>query len=69
MAPIDDAIAAIKAHDPAESFVLRVYADQFGVNRSTLGRRLRGVTQSHQAKAASQLKLHPNHEAWLLLEL
>ncbi|KAF1834519.1 hypothetical protein BDW02DRAFT_497957 [Decorospora gaudefroyi] len=34
-----DAIAAIKAREPGESFSYREVAKRFGVNRSTLSRR------------------------------
>lgn len=39
MAPIDDALAAIKALKPGEKLVYRKIADRFSVNRSTLARR------------------------------
>jgi hypothetical protein len=43
MAPIDDAIAAMELHGPGEPFVIQEYANKFGVNRSTLSRRWRGL--------------------------
>jgi AraC-like DNA-binding protein len=66
MAPIDEAIAAIEARDQGEHFVLKEYADRFGVDRSTLGRRLRRQTSSAAAKATHQLKLHPHQESKLI---
>jgi hypothetical protein len=53
MAPIDDAIAAFKSQDPDAQLSLQAMSDQYGVERSTLGRRVRGVTRPKQVKAAA----------------
>lgn len=43
MAPIDNALAAIKALDLREKLVYQRIADKFGVDRSTLARRHKGA--------------------------
>jgi len=50
MAPIDDALAAIEALEPGEKLVYQKIADQFGVDRSTLARRHRGVQVPQELK-------------------
>jgi hypothetical protein len=62
MAPIDDAIAAFKLQDPDAQLSLQAISDQYGVERSTLGRRVRGVTRPKQVKAAAQQHLNPQQE-------
>jgi hypothetical protein len=66
MAPIDDAVIAFEACALGEQSLLKDYALHFGVCRSTLGRRLKRQTASAEAKATSQLKLHPHHETALV---
>jgi hypothetical protein len=66
MAPIDDAVIAFEARSLREQSILKDYALHFGVCRSTLGRRLKRQTASAEAKATSQLKLHPHHETALV---
>jgi hypothetical protein len=39
MDPIDKAIEDLNSREPGEKFTLQQVADQYGVNRSTLGRR------------------------------
>jgi transcriptional regulator with XRE-family HTH domain len=48
MAPIDEAIEDLKLREEGEQFSLREIADKYGVQRSTLGRRWRGVTRSKE---------------------
>jgi hypothetical protein len=62
MAPIDDAIAAFKLQDPDAQLSLQAISDQYGVERSTLGRRVRGVTRPKQVQAAAQQHLNPQQE-------
>jgi hypothetical protein len=62
MAPIDDAIAAFKSQDLDAQLSLQAISDQYGVERSTLGRRVRGVTRPKQVKAAAQQHLNPQQE-------
>jgi transcriptional regulator with XRE-family HTH domain len=46
MAPIDDAIADLELREEDEKFTLKEVADRYGVERSTLSRRWRGLTGS-----------------------
>jgi hypothetical protein len=39
MAPINDAIAAMELHNLGERFVIKEYADKFGVGRTVLSKR------------------------------
>ena len=57
MAPIDNALAAIKALKPEEKLVYQKIADQYGVDRSTLARRHRGVQAAQETKYSRQQKL------------
>jgi hypothetical protein len=66
MAPVDEAIAALESRKPGDKTTLQVFADTFGVDRSTLGRRWRGVTHSKEAKILSQQKLNPHQETELI---
>jgi hypothetical protein len=66
MAPIDDAIAAFESQEPGEKLTLQACADEYGVERSTLGRRIRGRTRPIEAKATSQQKLNPRQEMELV---
>ena len=67
MAPIDDAIAAFNSQDEGEKLTLQACADRFGVNRSTLGRRLRGATLPKQAADEGKQLLNPQQEHELVL--
>jgi hypothetical protein len=67
MAPIDDAIAAFESQGPEEQLSLRALSEKFGVERSTLGRRVRGVTRPKSVKAAEQQRLSPQQEVELCL--
>jgi hypothetical protein len=62
MAPIDDAVAAFESQEPNEQLSLRAIAEKFGVEQSTLGRRVRGSTRPQQVKAVDQQLLNPQQE-------
>ena len=66
MAPIDAALAAIEALKPGEKLVYQKIADQFGVDRSTLARRHRGVQAARENKYSQQQKLTPQQEEELV---
>jgi hypothetical protein len=66
MAPIDDAIAAIDARESEDDSTLTKIADEFVVDRSTLGRRCKGATTTREAGYASQQKLNPQQESELV---
>jgi hypothetical protein len=66
MAPIDDAIAAMELHNPGERFVIKKYADKFGVGRTVLSKRWRGRTTSVEDKNTTQQKLNPQQELELI---
>ncbi|KAF2865772.1 hypothetical protein BDV95DRAFT_623534 [Massariosphaeria phaeospora] len=57
MAPINDALAAIKALDSGKKLVYQKIADQFGVDRSTLARRHKAVQAPRETKDSNQQKL------------
>ena len=67
MAPIDDALAAIESLKPGEQLVYQKIADQFGVDRSTLARRHRGVQAPLEIKNLNQQKLTLQQEAELVI--
>ncbi|KAF7571799.1 Membrane-bound metallopeptidase [Pyrenophora tritici-repentis] len=66
MAPIDDAIEDLKSRDPGEHFTLREVAEKYQVNRSTLGRRWRGVTASREDGYLNQQALDQQQELELI---
>jgi hypothetical protein len=66
MAPIDDALAAIGSNELGEHLIYQKYADKYGVNRSTLSRRHRGISQPRKDYAANQQVLTPAQEAELV---
>jgi hypothetical protein len=66
MAPIDDAIAAIKREELGEQLVYQKYANKYGVNRSTLSRRHRSVLQLKQDFQAGRQALTPTEELELV---
>jgi len=66
MAPIDDALAEIDSLDASEKLCYTKIANKYGVERSTLSRRHRAVTQSHASKITNQQKLTPQQEAELV---
>jgi hypothetical protein len=66
MAPIDDALAAIKSLESGENFTHQAIADKYGVSRCTLSRRHRGCQHDANAKNQAQNKLNPQQEAELI---
>jgi hypothetical protein len=66
MAPIDDAIEDLKLRDPGERFTLKKIAEKYQVNRSTLGRRWRGVTASRDVGYLNQQALSQQQELELI---
>ena len=58
MDPIETAITAIDSREPGESFVYQDIATECGVNRSTLSRRHRRVTQSRAEGYEKQRNLN-----------
>jgi transcriptional regulator with XRE-family HTH domain len=66
MAPIDEAIEDLKLREEGEHFSLREIADKYGVQRSTLGRRWRGVARSKEEGYANQQALSPQQEMELV---
>jgi transcriptional regulator with XRE-family HTH domain len=65
MAPIHEAIADSESREEEERFSLKEIADKYGVERSTLGRRWRGVTSSKEGYAKQQV-LSPQQEIELV---
>ncbi|KAF7571203.1 hypothetical protein PtrM4_112050 [Pyrenophora tritici-repentis] len=66
MAPIDEAIEDLKSRGSEEQFTLKEVAEKHGVDRSTLGRRWRGVTGPRDAGHASRQALNPQQESELV---
>ncbi|KAF1960490.1 hypothetical protein CC80DRAFT_580065 [Byssothecium circinans] len=66
MAPINDALAAIKSLEPGEHFLYRAIARQFNVPHSTLSRRHQGRQRLREAKDTDQHKLNPQQELELI---
>jgi hypothetical protein len=62
MALIDDAVAAFELQDPEDLLMLKAYTDCFGVDCSTLGQRLQGVTRPKQEVSKQQQNLNPQQE-------
>ena len=66
MDPIQAAIDAIESRESGETFSYTKIATKYGVDRSTLSRRHRGVTASRAAAADDQRKLSPQEEQELV---
>jgi transposase-like protein len=66
MDPIQAAIDEIESQEPGEKFTYTEIATKYGVDRSTLSRRHRGVTASRAATADNQQKLNPQQEQELV---
>jgi hypothetical protein len=66
MAAIDKAVEAVKAHGPLVKGELLQFAKIYGVDRSTLGRRVRGRTGSRTQGYQNQQKLSPPQELELV---
>ena len=67
MAPIDDALAALKSLQLREEPNLTQVAEKYGCNRSTLSKRWRGVQGSMAQKIENQRLLNNTQEQELLL--
>ncbi|KAF1980022.1 hypothetical protein BU23DRAFT_585877 [Bimuria novae-zelandiae CBS 107.79] len=66
MDPIQAAIDEIESREPGEDFSYIEIATRYGVNRSTLSRRHRGVTTTRAANTINQRKLNPQQEQELV---
>ncbi|KAF1837645.1 hypothetical protein BDW02DRAFT_490954 [Decorospora gaudefroyi] len=66
MDPILDAIAAIEAREPGESFSYREVAKRFGVDRTTLSRRYQGNSQPHIEAMQEHHIVDPHYEKELV---
>jgi hypothetical protein len=62
MDPILDAIEAIGSREDGASFAYREVANKFGVNRTTLSWRHRGVQGSSEEIGKAQQLLNPQQE-------
>ena len=69
MSAIEAAIKAIESLDKGEKFTYTAIAKKFGVNRSTLSRTHRAVTQPHAIKVVNQRKLNPQQEQELIYHI
>ncbi|RYO52857.1 hypothetical protein AA0116_g11200 [Alternaria tenuissima] len=63
MDPIQEAIEEIELREPGEHFSYQQLAKKYGVNRCTLARRHKGLTEAYGVK---HLSLHPQHETELV---
>jgi hypothetical protein len=66
MAPIDDALAFLESQEPGEQLSYQKCSVMFGVDRRTLARRHKGLTQPMTTKHQQQQKLTPQAEAGLV---
>jgi DNA invertase Pin-like site-specific DNA recombinase len=62
MAPIDEALEDLKSRKEGEQFTSKENANKYGVDRSTLGRRWRGMTHSKEEGYALQQALSPQQK-------
>jgi membrane-bound lytic murein transglycosylase B len=62
MAPIDDALAALKLQEPGERLSYKACAAKSGVDRHTLSQRYRGVQGPVEAQTINKQKLNPQQE-------
>ena len=67
MAPIDDALAALKLLEPGEEPNFTQCAKKYRCNRTTLSKRWRGVQGSMAQKIENQQLLNNTQQAELLL--
>jgi hypothetical protein len=63
---MEDALSAIESLGKGGKFTYKAIADRYGVNRSTLSRRHRGVNRSVQEYAVTKQLLSPDHEEELV---
>jgi hypothetical protein len=66
MGAIEDALAAIESLGEGEQFTYREIAHRYGVNRSILSRRHRGVQRSIEEYAVTRQLLSPYQEEGLV---
>ncbi|PVH92563.1 hypothetical protein DM02DRAFT_478141, partial [Periconia macrospinosa] len=66
MGAMEAALAALEAQKDGEKIVLQEVADKYGVERSTLSRRWRGVTHSRAQQYQNQQLLTPVQEQELV---
>lgn len=66
MAPIDEALEFLESLESGGKIDYQKVANEFGVNRTTLSRRHRGVTGSAQHKNTTQSALNPQQEVELV---
>jgi transcriptional regulator with XRE-family HTH domain len=57
---MEEALAAIESLGEGEEFTYKEIADRYGVSRSTLSRRYRGVQRSMKEYAVSKQLLSPH---------
>ena len=62
MTAIQEAIEYLESREAGDNFSYRQVAKIFGVNRTTLSRRHKGLQVSHEAKCANQQQLNPQQE-------
>ena len=62
MDPIQEAIEYLESREAGDNFSYRQVAKIFGVNRTTLSRRHKGLQVSHEAKCANQQQLNLQQE-------
>lgn len=62
MTAMDNAIAEFQSQEPEERLSYRKLAAKYGVDRTTLSRRCRGVQQPVEAREINKQKLHPQQE-------
>ncbi|CAE7002810.1 hypothetical protein P3342_001681 [Pyrenophora teres f. teres] len=67
MDPIEAAIDAIESREPGAPFSYRAVAKRFGVDRTTLSRRHKGLRQSNATAHQHQQLLNPQQEHELVL--
>ena len=63
MDPIQEAIEEIESREPGEHFLYQQLAKKYSVNRCTLARRHKGLTEAYSVK---HLSLYPQHETELV---
>jgi Tc5 transposase DNA-binding domain/DDE superfamily endonuclease len=66
MDPIDEAIEEIESLEPCETFSYMAIAKKYGVVRTTLMRRHKGITASRTTRISNTQKLNPQQEAELV---
>jgi hypothetical protein len=66
MDPIQEAIEYLESREAGDKSSYRKVAKMFGVDRTTLSRRHRGVQRSHRTQAQHQLVLSPQQEEELV---